>query len=697
MAPNWGATTTAVPVPVRDAAYSHTPAGDVWSVTDTGAVDGVASSRSECFRYDGLGRVTEAWATSTACPAPVGGSPSVGAPAMTSTLTGWGRYQARYSYDTLGNRTSVTQRDDAATRTRSWVYPAPGAGVVRPHAPTSTSDQIGTATPTTQALAYTAAGQQTTRLKASASGSGGPPHTGAVAGQTVAYDAEGRVSQVTTGTTTTRWAYDADGALLIKDDGTTRTVYLGAGGGGREVSRVTATGVRSTVEVRSVGGVTVTETGTETPTSATAGLPTSAKPAQAVSTSVVTVTDPHTTGVLQLNGVTLAETGRRYTDPFGSPIASPGVTARTWTGDRGYGNHPSDTSSGLTQVGARVYDPAAGMFTSPDPIINPGNPNQMHGVYTYAHHNPLAMSDPTGLEPRPIHANSGQGKFSATAKANHATSARYTGQAHATATSRPAARGGVATTRSPQSTAAARPVAPPRSGGSNQRGWTGQQQRDFARAVGDVAWDAGPGTVSFLLRHGAAGPAGIAVGGWLDPHENRAKSNLDSWGGGRTDTRTNRSTYATLSVAVIFIPGPKTTAATRTTRLLAANTAGGGAETFFRTMSKENFAELQATGRVPATSETFISPSAGFSSAYEGQMVQLSVRPGTTSSLASMGVRDGSAAASSAFPNMPLVSSGWTSTSAFFKGEGKVVNIGLGRGSALNTFNDSILSWQAVP
>ena len=246
VAPNWGATANAAPVPVRDAAYSYTPAGDLWSVTDTGAVDGVASSRSECFRYDPLGRVTDAWASSTACPAPVGGSPSVGAPALTSTLTGWGRYHARYTYDTLGNRTSVTQRDDAATRTRSWSYPAPGAGVVRPHAPTSTSDQVGTAAPTTQALTYTAAGQQTNRLKASASGSGGPAHTPAVTGQVVAYDAEGRVSTVVTGSSMTRWAYDADGGLLVKDDGVTRTVYLGAGGGGREISRVTATGIRST-------------------------------------------------------------------------------------------------------------------------------------------------------------------------------------------------------------------------------------------------------------------------------------------------------------------------------------------------------------------------------------------------------------------------------------------------------------------
>jgi len=128
-----------------------------------------------------------------------------------------------------------------------------------------------------------------------------------------------------------------------------------------------------------------------------------------VSTSVVTVTDPHTTGVLQLNAQTLQETGRRYADPFGSPIASPGTTPRAWTGDRGYGNHRSDTPSGLTQVGARVYDPAAGAFTSPDPVINPGNPKQMHGVYSYAHQNPLAKSDPTGLEPRAIHQRAGNG------------------------------------------------------------------------------------------------------------------------------------------------------------------------------------------------------------------------------------------------------------------------------------------------
>jgi hypothetical protein len=46
---------------------------------------------------------------------------------------------------------------------------------------------------------------------------------------------------------------------------------------------------------------------------------------------------------------------------------------------------------------------------------------------------------------------------------------------------------------------------------------------------------------------------------------------------------------------------------------------------------------------------------------------------------------------------MPLVSSGWTSTSAFFKGEGGILNIGLGRGPALDIFNDAILGYEVVP
>jgi hypothetical protein len=48
-------------------------------------------------------------------------------------------------------------------------------------------------------------------------------------------------------------------------------------------------------------------------------------------------------------------------------------------------------------------------------------------------------------------------------------------------------------------------------------------------------------------------------------------------------------------------------------------------------------------------------------------------------------------------PVMPLVSRGWTSTSAFFKGEGGILNIGLGRGRGLGIFNDAIEGFEVVP
>ena len=114
-------------------------------------------------------------------------------------------------------------------------------------------------------------------------------------------------------------------------------------------------------------------------------------------------------------------------------------------------------------------------------------------------------------------------------------------------------------------------------------------------------------------------------------------------------------------------------------------------------MSDANFAELQATGRLPATAETFISPTKSFASGYDGTLVEFSVKPGTTNSLAGVGVRDASAATSAAYPGMPGVSKGWTSTSAFFKGEGAQINIGLGRGQALDIFNDSIVGFRNVP
>lgn len=61
-------------------------------------------------------------------------------------------------------------------------------------------------------------------------------------------------------------------------------------------------------------------------------------------------------------------------------------------------------------------------------------------------------------------------------------------------------------------------------------------------------------------------------------------------------------------------------------------------------------------------------------------LVEFKVADGTMSALEAIGVRHASRATASAYPEMPVVSGRWRQTSAFFKGEKGVINIGLGGG-----------------
>jgi hypothetical protein len=129
---------------------------------------------------------------------------------------------------------------------------------------------------------------------------------------------------------------------------------------------------------------------------------------------------------------------------------------------------------------------------------------------------------------------------------------------------------------------------------------------------------------------------------------------------------------------------------------LAADSAA--TETFYRTMSQGDYQQFLSTRQIPATGETFVSPSVGFSQQYNGVTVQFNVQAGTSDALMGMGVRNSAAGfAGTVYEGLPTVSSGWTDTSAFFKWEGGTVNIGLGNGPALNTFNNNIVSFGLVP
>ncbi|MGZ4560930.1 MAG: RHS repeat-associated core domain-containing protein, partial [Mycobacteriaceae bacterium] len=89
-------------------------------------------------------------------------------------------------------------------------------------------------------------------------------------------------------------------------------------------------------------------------------------------------------------------TAARRFDPFGNPR---GTGTGAWPDARGFLNQPADTSTGLTHLGARDYDPVIGRFISVDPELDLSDPTQWN-AYGYANSNPTTLSDPSGRRPQ---------------------------------------------------------------------------------------------------------------------------------------------------------------------------------------------------------------------------------------------------------------------------------------------------------
>ena len=95
---------------------------------------------------------------------------------------------------------------------------------------------------------------------------------------------------------------------------------------------------------------------------------------------------------------TTAVTSYAYT-PYGDPVNTtatpPTPAAITSPGDRGYLNKPHDPLGDI-RLDHRSYNPSTATFPRPAPILTPPDPLNLN-PYTYARHNPLAGSDPSGL------------------------------------------------------------------------------------------------------------------------------------------------------------------------------------------------------------------------------------------------------------------------------------------------------------
>ncbi|MBB2923756.1 RHS repeat domain-containing protein [Cellulomonas cellasea] len=328
----------------KDVKYTYDLAGNPTSIVDTATG---TPTDAQCYRYDGLRRLSSAWTPANA---------NCGTTPTAAGLGGPAPYWKDYTFDAIGNRKTEITHTSSGDTTQTYAYPASGASSTRPHAVTSVT-QSGVGGAATSSYLYDDAGNTTTRNRAGKTG------------QTLTWDAEQRLTSVTEGSSTATYLYSADGERLIRKQNGITTIYLQDG---TELTR-SATGKLSAARYYAFNGSTVAvRTGNN---------------ADDVSTLV-----PDTQGTAQLSitNVGGAVTKRR-TDPYGNPRGK----SPAWIGDHGFLDKPLDTT-GLNQVGARYYDAAIARFTSVDPVMSLDDPQQWAG-YSYSNNNPVTYSDPTGL------------------------------------------------------------------------------------------------------------------------------------------------------------------------------------------------------------------------------------------------------------------------------------------------------------
>ncbi|WP_307798678.1 RHS repeat-associated core domain-containing protein [Streptomyces beijiangensis] len=333
------------PWKAQDLAYTYDPAGNVTSIEDPATLGGTSKPDYQCFTYDAQRRLTEAWTPKTADCADTGRT--------TANIDGPATYWTSYTYTASGQRATETQKTGTPATTTYCYDPA------RKHALTATT-KAADCTDVTPQYTYYADGSTKTRSETA----------GSTTSQTLLWNPEGKLSKLTEGTTSTDYLYDADGSQLIRRNANGETVlYLGT----TEVHL--KAGKKWASRYYSAAGSTIAVRTNETGTAKLSFL----------------ASDAHGTSSLSLDSATQAIT-KRYTTPFGS---SRGTPASSWPDDKAFLGKPADTSTGLTHVGAREYDPTIGQFISIDPLLELDKHQTLNG-YSYGANNPNTFSDPTG-------------------------------------------------------------------------------------------------------------------------------------------------------------------------------------------------------------------------------------------------------------------------------------------------------------
>ncbi len=349
--------------------------------TDTSVTYGVGAY---CYSYDALNRLK----TAKVGDAPTPDKPTcAGVPDDDGLKITGARYNLTYNYADA-RLTSITSNIGSSTAQYGYNSNTDTTGPHQTVSITATGSGVGVPAPTS--LTYDALGRVTRSA---------PPGAGPTVGVAYEYGLNGRTSIMTEGATTIRRAYRADGTLLVKQD-------LNTSNG--------VTSVLANVLYRSDGTELTCATTCLTPTDPAASKATANRPLTdpvtgstiATFTNEAAYTNPGYGWAWQLadnqgsNRVTRHANGthsRTTYTPFGAPTITGTQPTPAATG-RNFLNKPTDTL-GNVDLDHRQYTANLSIFTTPDPILVPGD-LQSANPYAYSHNNPIALSDPSGLAPR---------------------------------------------------------------------------------------------------------------------------------------------------------------------------------------------------------------------------------------------------------------------------------------------------------
>jgi RHS repeat-associated protein len=295
-----------------DLKYSYDDVGNVVQI-----VDGQTQTQTQSFVYDALDRLT-------------GASAQAGGP--------WAAYSGSYEYDRVGNLT--LKAEGGITHTMQY------SDTAHVHAVSAVNGVAQT---------YDANGNMTERVVDGVT-------------YTQGWDQENRLVWASTGGVTTTFSYDANGALVKKEDPLVGTTYY----------------VGPHYEV-------LTESG-EDPVVTKYYFHGGKRVAMDRDGVVQYLVGDHlgtTSIVLNDQGGVVAES-RHY--PYGEERWSSGTlpTDYRFTGQR------SDSGLGLYFMDARQYDPALGRWISADTIVPESGSGQSYNRYAYVRNSPLNYVDPTG-------------------------------------------------------------------------------------------------------------------------------------------------------------------------------------------------------------------------------------------------------------------------------------------------------------